>query len=178
MQTPRLRAEADRITPALRRDAVSSHPIVTPRRTRSHHHRCPLCPKPGKGGGAWISNPFLFALRLGRRLVAADTSSRAQKARPPTVALGERDSHTRGSLPVAPMAQRKGFLQICRRPPARILPESTELRPAQGSRICALEPEIRALQSDLARTLAEPQEVYQLLDTTLIPAVVRVRADP
>jgi DDE family transposase len=43
-------------------------------------------------------------------------------------------------------------------------------------RIRALEPEIRALQRDLAETLAEPQEVYHVLDTTLIPAVVRVRA--
>src|SRR5215218_10635898 len=43
-------------------------------------------------------------------------------------------------------------------------------------RIRALEPEVRALQRDLAETLAEPQEVYHVLDTTLIPAVVRVRA--
>lgn len=43
-------------------------------------------------------------------------------------------------------------------------------------RIRSLESEIRALQRDLAETLAEPQEVYHLLDTTLIPAVVRVRA--
>lgn len=43
-------------------------------------------------------------------------------------------------------------------------------------RIRALEPEIRALQSDLAATLAEPNEVYHILDTTLIPAMVRVRA--
>ena len=43
-------------------------------------------------------------------------------------------------------------------------------------RIRALEPEVRALQRDLAETLAEPQEVYHVLDTTLIPAVVRVSA--
>jgi len=43
-------------------------------------------------------------------------------------------------------------------------------------RIRALEPELRTLQRDLAETLAEPQEVYHMLDTTLIPAVVRVRA--
>src|SRR5918995_905413 len=40
----------------------------------------------------------------------------------------------------------------------------------------ALQPELRALQSALAEALAEPQEVYQVLDTTLIPAMVRVRA--
>jgi len=43
-------------------------------------------------------------------------------------------------------------------------------------RIRALESELRALQSALAETLAEPQEVYHVLDTTRIPAVVRVRA--
>src|ERR671910_1476800 len=40
----------------------------------------------------------------------------------------------------------------------------------------ALQPELRALQSALAEALAEPKEVYHVLDTTLIPAVVRVRA--
>lgn len=43
-------------------------------------------------------------------------------------------------------------------------------------RIRALEPELRALQHALAETLEEPSDVYHVLDTTLIPAVVRVRA--
>ena len=43
-------------------------------------------------------------------------------------------------------------------------------------RIRALEPELRALQQDLAKTLLETSTVYHVLDTTLIPAVVRVRA--
>jgi hypothetical protein len=43
-------------------------------------------------------------------------------------------------------------------------------------RIRALEPELKALQRDLAETLAEPSAVYHVLDTTLVPAVVRVRA--
>ncbi|MCA1731958.1 MAG: IS982 family transposase [Actinobacteria bacterium] len=43
-------------------------------------------------------------------------------------------------------------------------------------RIRALEPEMRALQQDLAAMLADGSEVYHVLDTTLIPAVVRVRA--
>lgn len=42
--------------------------------------------------------------------------------------------------------------------------------------IRALEPELRALQSDLASSLADGSEVYRILDTTLIPAIVRVRA--
>jgi hypothetical protein len=40
----------------------------------------------------------------------------------------------------------------------------------------ALEPQLRALQRDLAETLAEPSAVYHVLDTTLIPAIVRTRA--
>ena len=43
-------------------------------------------------------------------------------------------------------------------------------------RIRALEPELRTLQKALASTLADGSEVYRVLDTTLIPAIVRVRA--
>jgi Transposase DDE domain len=43
-------------------------------------------------------------------------------------------------------------------------------------RIRALEPELKALQHHLAANLADGSEVYHVLDTTLIPAVVRVRA--
>lgn len=43
-------------------------------------------------------------------------------------------------------------------------------------RIRALEPELRALQRALAATLADGSEVYRVLDTTLIPAIGRVRA--
>jgi hypothetical protein len=43
-------------------------------------------------------------------------------------------------------------------------------------RVRASEPELRALQRDLASRLAEPSAFYHVLDTTLIPAVVRVRA--
>lgn len=43
-------------------------------------------------------------------------------------------------------------------------------------RIRALEPELRALHRDFASVLADGTEVYRVLDTTLIPAIVRVRA--
>jgi len=43
-------------------------------------------------------------------------------------------------------------------------------------RIRALEPEMRALQRNLAESLVESSGVYHVLDTTLVPAVVRVRA--
>ena len=43
-------------------------------------------------------------------------------------------------------------------------------------RVRALELELRALQRAFAGELCEPSAVYRVLDTTLIPAVVRVRA--
>ncbi len=43
-------------------------------------------------------------------------------------------------------------------------------------RVRALESELRALQRDLADTLAEQSATYRVLDTTLIPALGRVRA--
>jgi len=43
-------------------------------------------------------------------------------------------------------------------------------------RIRALEPQMRALQQALAGGLADPSAVYRVLDTTLVAAIVRVRA--
>src|SRR5215218_9061056 len=43
-------------------------------------------------------------------------------------------------------------------------------------RVRALEPELRALQRRLSVTLADGSEVYHVLDSTLIPAIVRARA--
>ena len=43
-------------------------------------------------------------------------------------------------------------------------------------RVRALESELRALQGGLVETLADPAAVYRIVDTTLVPALVRVRA--
>ena len=43
-------------------------------------------------------------------------------------------------------------------------------------RVRALHPELRALQRSLAEELCDPSAVYRVMDTTLIPAIVRVRA--
>jgi hypothetical protein len=43
-------------------------------------------------------------------------------------------------------------------------------------RVRALEPELRALQRAFATDLADPSAVYRVMDTTLVPAIVRVRA--
>jgi Transposase DDE domain len=43
-------------------------------------------------------------------------------------------------------------------------------------RIRALEPEMRLLQRAFAEDLTEPSTLYRVMDTTLVPAIVRVRA--
>jgi hypothetical protein len=43
-------------------------------------------------------------------------------------------------------------------------------------RIRALEPQLRLLQRAFAEELSEPSALYRVMDTTLIPAIVRVRA--
>jgi hypothetical protein len=43
-------------------------------------------------------------------------------------------------------------------------------------RVRALKPKMHALQRALAEELTEPSAVYRVLDTTLVPAMVRVRA--
>jgi hypothetical protein len=43
-------------------------------------------------------------------------------------------------------------------------------------RVRALEPEVRALQRAFAGEISEPSALYRVLDTTVVPAVVRVRA--
>ena len=43
-------------------------------------------------------------------------------------------------------------------------------------RIRALEPEMRLLQRAFAEDLTEPSAIYHVMDTTLVPAIVRVRA--
>ncbi len=49
-------------------------------------------------------------------------------------------------------------------------------RASANRRIRALGPELRATERDLAGTPTAPDAVYRVLDTTLIPAIVRVRA--
>jgi hypothetical protein len=61
-------------------------------------------------------------------------------------------------------------------PALLLLPYPLLSEPAQGRRVRALEPELRFVQRAFAEELSEPSAVYHVLDTTLIPAIVRVRA--
>ena len=60
--------------------------------------------------------------------------------------------------------------------PAPLLPYVVLPRPTQSRRIRALESELRLLQRDFAEEPPEPSALYRVMDTTLIPAMVRVRA--
>ncbi len=77
---------------------------------------------------------------------------------------------------MAPLSQREGLLAIRLLSPARLLPRALCSQSQLNRRIRALEPELRALQRALAGEICEPSAVYRLLDTTLLPAIVRVRA--
>ena len=78
--------------------------------------------------------------------------------------------------PVAALSQRARLLALRVGAPAPLVPYVVLPRPTQGRRIRALEPELRLLQRAFAEDLTEPSAVYRVMDTTLIPAIVRVRA--
>jgi len=60
--------------------------------------------------------------------------------------------------------------------PAPLLPYVLCSQGQLNRRVRALEPELRFLQRAFAEELSEPSAVYRVMDTTLIPAIVRVRA--
>ena len=116
-------------------------------------------------------------VRPHRRLVegrpSLDCPSQAWPSRPPFRERGLYPGHPR---PVASLPQREGLLALRFFAPAPLLPHVVLPGPAQGRRIRALEPELRELQLAFAQELAEPSAAYRVMDTTLVPAIVRVRA--
>jgi hypothetical protein len=77
---------------------------------------------------------------------------------------------------VAPLQKPARFLALCL---------GTSLRPyfpnlcsqsQLNRRVRSVEPDLRDFQRAVARTLCDVSEVYHVLDTTLIPTIVRVRA--
>jgi hypothetical protein len=77
---------------------------------------------------------------------------------------------------VAALPQREGLLALCFFAPAFLLPEPLCSQDQFNRRVRALELELRVLQRTFAGEIAEPTAVYRVLDTTLIPAIVRARA--
>jgi hypothetical protein len=115
-------------------------------------------------------------VRARGRLVDGEQILGAIETRPPGPALSERGPHSGHPRPVAPLSQRAGLLEIRPLPPAALHFPYLVSQSQLNRRIRALEPELRALQGELAATLSEPSEAYRVMDTTLIPAIVRARA--
>ena len=98
------------------------------------------------------------------------------QTRPSGVAFRERGHHAGFSAAQWPRwRSERDFLRFAWRHLRQYFP--TLCSQSQfNRRVRTLEPELGALQRDLAETLLETSTVYHVLDTTLIPAVVRVRA--
>jgi hypothetical protein len=114
------------------------------------------------------------------------------RARRRLVALRRSPKHEEGSRPSGPSHGSGGFDPGDPRPMARFRSERDFWRFArahlreyfpnlctQGQfnrRVRSLEHEMCALQRTLAKGLSDPSAVYHVMDTTLVPAIVRVRA--
>jgi hypothetical protein len=115
-------------------------------------------------------------VRARRRLVApASPTHYPQETRSPAVALSKRSIDARHTRPVATFPQREGLLALRLLLPALLLPALCS-QSQLNRRIRALHNELRALQQDLAQGLCETSAVNRVMDTTLLPAIVRVRA--
>ena len=118
----------------------------------------------------------LIVRARGRLVARAPSPVPAQQARPSGSAVRIGGTHSLAILSQWPrFRSERDFWRFA----------SSHLRPyfpmlcSQGQlnrRIRALAPELRALQRDFAEDLTEPSVAYRVMDTTLVPAVVRVRA--
>src|SRR5829696_7578405 len=117
----------------------------------------------------------LIVRARGRLVARAPSPVSAQQARPsgPAVRIGS--PHPRHPLPMAPLPQRKGLLALRFFAPAPLLPQVVHPRPTQPAHP-SLAARVAPLAGDFAKDLAQPSAVYRVMDTTLVPAMVRVRA--
>src|SRR5215210_5890866 len=126
----------------------------------------------GHGSGLLLG---LIVRARGRLVEARSRFAAAEENRSPCPAQRSGGPHLGHPRPVASVSQREGLLAFRLLSPALLLPESV-LQSQFNRRVRALEPEMRALQLAFARELACPSAVYRVMDTTLVPAIVRVRA--
>jgi hypothetical protein len=116
-------------------------------------------------------------VRAGGRLVEGRSPfDRASQARPSCPPFRERGPYLGHPRPVAALPQRARLLALHFFAPALLLPYPLFAESQLNRRIRALEPELRLLQRTFAEDLTEPSAVYRVMDTTLVPAMVRVRA--
>ena len=115
-------------------------------------------------------------VRARGRLVEARThfaAAEERSARPAQRSGGHHPGHPR---PVASLPQREGLLALRFFAPALLVPYPLFAEPTQPSHPSPGARALRLLQLPFARELSEPSAVYRVMDTTLIPAMVRVRA--
>jgi hypothetical protein len=113
-------------------------------------------------------------VRVGGPLVEAQALFGAAQSRPSGASHRPRGHHAGHPRPVAPLQERDfwRFAHAHLRPYFPKLCSQSQL----NRRVRSVEPDLRDFQRALARTLCGVSEVYHVLDTTLIPAIVRVRA--
>jgi Transposase DDE domain len=103
------------------------------------------------------------------RFAAAEERS----ARPAQRSGGHHPGHLR---PVASLQKREGLLALRFLAPALLLPYPLFAEPTQPSHPSSCARALRLLQRAFSEVLTDPSAVYRVMDTTLIPAIVRVRA--
>jgi hypothetical protein len=129
-----------------------------------------------EGGTTWTSKPCSSPCTCWSR-IGEDNRSRARRGPGRPVSLSDAELLTLAILSQWP--RWRSERDFCRFADAHLRPYFPNLlsQSQLNRRIRAVEPELKVLQRDLAsRVLSDGSEVYHVLDTTLIPAVVRVRA--
>jgi hypothetical protein len=117
-----------------------------------------------------------FIVRPDRRLVEGQPPLVHTPSRPSRPAQRSGGHHPGYPRSVASLQKREGLLALRFFATASLLPHPLFAEPTQSRRIRALQPELRLLQRAFAEELSEPSAIYRVMDTTLIPAIVRVRA--
>src|SRR5215213_9640893 len=114
-------------------------------------------------------------VRARRRLVEARPRFGATENRSTGSAQRSGGHHPGHPRPVAPLQKRARLLALRPGAPRPYFPRLCS-QSQLNRRLRALAPELRLLQRALAEELSEPSAVHRVLDTTLIPVIVRVRA--
>jgi hypothetical protein len=116
-------------------------------------------------------------VRAGGRLVEGLTLFGAAQGRPSGAACRLRAHHPGHPRPVASLEKRARYLALRSSASELLLPDPLCSQSQFNRRVSALEPELRdLLQRGVSETHCGASAVYHVLDTTLIPAIVRVRA--
>jgi hypothetical protein len=115
-------------------------------------------------------------VRVRGRLVEAQALLGATENRSACTAHRLGGHHSGHPRPVASVLQRARLLALRLLSPALLLPRPVLPEPTQSAHPRPRARAARSLQLAFAREIAEPEAVYHVLDTTLIPAIVRVRA--